>query len=1232
MSPGKKSVVAADETLALLDVGVYDRRTSHHDPRMEPFDAATVSLEPGVSLVEASAGTGKTYSITQLVLRLLLARRTDGEYRVRGIGSILVVTFTNAATDELITRVRSALREATEVFAGVAKRTDANSELFALRDEVGVNELPRLREALSSLDQLAIFTIHGFCKRVLEESALESGTPFGARFIEEDDLLVERIAQDWWRRTIYEDSELATLAVHLGWAHDAFLKDLKKWQRLPGTIIEPHVVLPQARATLARAMREFAQVWQPARAAAFLDERKWLASSPLKDAATREQAIRAGDELAAGNLLGALRLAKWCTSAAMLDEKSGMFKKPTAHRDAVATEPFVQACDAISSALATMASALRVSCLEDVHVRFAKEKRQRHMLGFDDLLRRLHGALEAGGTEGHLASAIRARYDAALIDEFQDTDPFQFPIFSTAFAGCPLFLIGDPKQAIYGFRGADLFAYMDAASKAERRYTLSQNWRSTSRMVGAVNGLFANQPNAFLYESIDFLPAKAARKLVDPLAADSLGALRWWIMPPDQNGKQLTKGEATRRSQAATVREIVRLLSPEPGRAALKPGQIAVLVRAGFEGVAIQDALRTAGVPSIVSGMDDILQSRELMELEAVLHAVLVTGDARGVRGALATELWGASAGEIHRLAMPEHEGEWQAIIERLTEWREQWVRFGFIRMVQGMLAHLEATERLLAHEDGERRVTNLRHAVELLHTAASEERLSPEGMLLWIANTRATGEEQAERTELRLESDADAVQIATIHKSKGLEYDVVFCPTLWASRRTKDDEPVLVHENGAVVFDHGSPSRDARGRLAAAEELAEELRLVYVALTRARFRCYVAWGAVNNQKTGIDAGYTALAYLLRSGTAAGAPADVTEAVPLAFAQSLGNFVDPLTALVTASGGAMSVEELGAEIAAISPWTSSAAPAAKPVCRTDLPQRESLQSWRVASFTSLTAARHTVDTDDARDVADSGTEQRPARVTDPRDFLAFPAGRLPGVALHELFERLDFSASPQEIRSLATEILTHAGMNQPVERIGAVSGMAERVLGATLAEAGFALRDVPRARTLREWTFHLPLGTIDGALLSRIFAAHGGELGRRYAPSLRHLNSDRVHGFLTGVVDLALEHGGRWYVVDWKSNHLGAEPESYEHAALEHEMFSSHYVLQYHLYLTALHRFLRLRLPGYDYESHVGGAWYAFLRGIDGSERGWFHDLPPRELIDALDAVMESAVPVEAAS
>ena len=1199
-----------------------------------PFDAMTVSLEPGVSLVEASAGTGKTFSITQLVLRLLLDRKEDGSWRVEGIGSILVVTFTNAATAELTTRVRALLREAVDVFSGtITDRTKKREFLFALHEKHGDAALPRLRKALASLDQLSIHTIHGWCRRVLEENALESGTPFGAQFLEEDAQLLERMAQDWWRRTMYEDEQLAAIAVHAGWTHDAFLDDLKRWQRLPDVKLAPDETLPAARATLARAMKEFARAWDAKAARGFLDSLSWRKNAPLARDAERARVVNAGTALAGGDLRAGLPFIEACTTEAIRHEKTGIKLSPKPLFEAVPEQPFVRGCETVADALGAIELALRVSCLTDVHQRLETEKRRRHLLGFDDMLRRLESALRRGGPDGVLARAIRARHEAALIDEFQDTDPFQFPIFTTAFAGRPLFLIGDPKQAIYGFRGADVFAYLDAARHAERRYTLASNWRSTPRMIGAVNALFEFRRDPFVNREIGFTPATPATPATehkDPLANDGCGALHWWLLPPGESKggapEPLGKTKAGEKVFVALAREVVRLLTePAASGTPLKPAQVAVLVRDSYEGTAAQQALRAVGVPSIVAGLDDILQSRELHELESVLRAVLTPADARAVRAAMATDMWGKSAHDIHALSLPEREGDWQALVEQLVGWRELWLRFGFMRTTQAMLADLAVVERLLAHDDGERRVTNLRHAVELLHGAATEERLSPEALLLWISATRATGEEKAERTELRLETDADAVQIVTIHRSKGLEFDVVFCPGLWGTRRTADDQPVLVHEkDGTPVFDHGSPEREARGRLAMAEELAEELRLVYVALTRARLRCYVAWGVVKNARTKLHSGHTALGWLLRATQDELSPEELVERVPEEFEASLGEWDTPVHELVRCSGGAMTVEVLGAEDDAPHRWTSAATERSAPVCRTDLPGADTLRPWRIASFTSLTAGRQV---EDARDVADAAEGTRAwNRVHRPADFMDFPAGRLPGVALHELFERADFDATDDTLRAVSSEVLHRAQLVDHEERIGAVTGMLRRVLGDTLPGTTLALRDVPRGRTLREWSFHLPLGSVSADLLAEAFSRHGDEVARRYAPALRRLSAERTHGFLSGVVDLAFEHGGRWHVVDWKSNQLGTDLAHYERGELEREMFASHYVLQYHLYVTALHRFLKLRVKDYDYDTHMGGAWYAFLRGVDGTGRGWFSDRPPRALITALDALMTDSI------
>ena len=1265
--PAARATLAAAAAPLAPDALTYDRRSGGRDEASAPpppFDPLDVPLDPGVSLVEASAGTGKTFGITLTVLRLLLDRDAAGAYRVGGIGRILVVTFTIAATDELITRLRAALREAVDVFAGtVATHTAENAHLFALRARYGAEAVDRLRAALASLDQLSVHTIHGFCKRVLEERALESGTPYGAGFLDDDALLVGRAAQDWWRRTVYEDARLASLAVHDGWAHDHFVADWRRWRRHPATRLDPDEPLPTALAALDAAAAAFRATWDPDAAAAYLGGLAWRADAPLADPARRRLLVDAGTALAGGDLGRASEIVQRCTAAAIRHARTGIKLKPKDAYDGVPGHPLVRAAESLKVALTRVRLALRVACIGAIDQEFEAEKRRRHLLGFDDLLGRLQRALTREGDDGSLARAIRGRYDAALIDEFQDTDPFQFDIFSRAFAGRPLFLIGDPKQAIYGFRGADIHAYMDAARRAERAYTLGRNWRSTPRMVAAVNALFARRPAGFLYDAIPFRPAAAARDPEDPLAGDGRAALHWWFVPPGASAKGdpmgVPKREAQARLHAAVAREAVRLLRPRAaGGGGLRAGQLAVLVRTGREGASVARALREARVPCVVAGMGDILASPEMQELERVLRAVLAPQDAAAVRAALATTLWGADAERIRRLALAEHEPEWAALLDQLAQARAAWARHGFVRMAQALMADLGALERLLACDDGERRVTNLRHAVELLHTASAEQRLSPEGLLLWVSRARATGGEDAERVELRLESDADAVQIVTVHKSKGLEYDVVFCPGLWAARRAGADEPVVVHEGGGVVFDHGSPRHAERARAADADSLAEDLRLAYVALTRARFRCYVGWGPIANRRTGQGAAQSALGYLLREDVAAGTPADVAAAAATQLAATLGAWRGTLDALVASSGGAMSVEVLADAGAPVAPLAADAPAAPAPHGRAcDLAPGQ-LETWRVASFTSLTATGAAATdaaapVEDARDVADGpadgtadGTADATAEATPtgggvtPLDaFPDLPAGRALGIALHELFERADFASDAPALRPLAAEVLVRGRLipDAADARADATARMAARVLGAVLPGADFALRDVPRGRTLREWGFHLPLGAVGPDTLARLFATHGGDVARRYAPALRALAPRRTWGLLTGVVDLAFAHGGRWHVVDWKSNHLGPAPGDYDAAGVADEMVASHYVLQYHLYVTALHRFLRLRVPGYAYDTHMGGVWYAFLRGIAGPNagpnvgpnagppaRGWWHDRPPAPLIGALDALMDA--------
>ncbi len=1201
----------------------------------------------GTMLVEASAGTGKTFSIAMSVIRLLLERRPDDTPLVDGVGNILVVTFTTAATDELIGRIRTLLRQADAVYAGRPSGMHKDTEDLLLR--VAAKYEPswvqaRITRALAEVDTLAVYTIHSFCKRILDEFALESGTAFGASLLENEGELLQQALQHWWRARFYTDDALAAFAVASKWSPDTFASAYALWRRFPSVRVSPDVSLAEAREQLRQAIGAFAAVYDESAFREYVGAMDWNGKSPCLPGDALEGTVRtiaatlAGD-LSAARTLGTSLCAENLRSHAT--KKSGRQKEQAA---ALATWPVAIGAAVVGAAVTRIEQAIRVDCLRHVDAWMDEEKRRRNLLGFDDLLASLHAVLVAQGSDGLLARAIRQQFQAALIDEFQDTDRFQFEIFATAFRGTPLFLIGDPKQAIYAFRGADVHAYLGAVRTADPQYTLATNYRSTGNMVQAVNAVFQRRGQAFVEQDITFEAATATPKDGAPATLQGTHALHWMLVPPEEKaGKRKVTSLSTARNLlfAATVRHIATQVN-----AGWKPKDIAVLVRARHEGVAVADLLRAHGVPAVVSGLGNVMESEELLELQVVLEAIASPRHEAGVRAAIATHLWGGDAREVLQLSQAGSEAQWDALLAQFTGLRELWLAHGFLQVVQELMRRRRVTERFLAFDDGERRLTNLRHVIELLHAAATGGALNIEGVLRWIRAARADSAREQDVRELRLETDADAVQVYTIHKSKGLQFDLVYCPTLFTGRPVDTKKPLLVHEDGDVVFDHHEPATPARLQQAEVERLAEECRLAYVALTRARHRTYVGWGAVGATNGGPQgAAFSALAYRL-------ADHPTLDATPVPERASLvsQHFLDDcdrydavVRSLVAESDGRMAVEVVDSTLidVVVRPKPGAHVPSFE--ARTlpaEPPLRTRFDTYVISSFTHLTAGSHAAPADASRDVDDVRVSQVRLDDLPPGDFRTFPAGRRAGTVLHSLFEFSRFDDPLDVLRTRATVQLLRNQLvaDEADPRIDATARMMRAVFETPMAPWPVTLANVSQDRARHEWQFLLPFASADTAFvrqsMARCFEQFGGAEGARYGKLLRTLGAGRVHGYLTGFVDLVFEHRGQWYVVDWKSNQLGADFAFYERGALQSAMDANHYTLQYHLYLVALHRYLRVRLPGYDYDKHIGGAAYAFLRGFANGPSdtglGWYTDRPSRVLIESLSAVMDGA-PQEAA-
>jgi exodeoxyribonuclease V beta subunit len=1226
-------------------------------PRALDSQAALSFPLTGVHLIEASAGTGKTYSIANLYLRQILAGRDVGE--------VLVVTFTKAATDELRGRLRARLFEA----LALLERGGASADAFldGLAAEIcATGELDaavrRLRLAVRAMDDAAVFSIHGFCQRSLTEFAFNSGQGFGLEVLADDSPLWRAAIQDWWRRTAYplDAGKAQLLAGAVG--------DLDEFRRRLAPLLgEPRPeLLPASNDALTVLGR-------------FDDLRSALAGIAAE--------WRQGRDRITAALLGsaALKRAKdtpfntdrLAATFAELDvyfetDPSGPPPAGFAALDLVVigghlkknkTDPalddaFFARCSEVGSALSRLDLELRAAVLADA-AGFARErvgqaKAHGGLLSYNDMLTHLRDAL-AGDGGAALARSITERFPVAMIDEFQDTDQLQWDIFRRLYLDGPgegLLLIGDPKQAIYSFRGGDIFTYMNAQQRlgAGARWTLRENWRSTPAVVGAVNAVFSRrQRDAFVFgDTIGFAPSEAAdkphRHLVED-GADRTG-LTLWQLPPVANKQGAlappNKQVATVLAHAAVADEIVRLLAgarrgevrmvtrDADGRItdvrSLEPRDIAVLVRTRRDGSALRRALLARGIAAVSVARDSVYASDEAAALEPLLAAALNPRDRQLARLALASSLLGLGYAEIARISQDEL--AWADWADRLLALHETWQRRGFMAMFQQLLWQTGAEGRCIADAvaagaDAERRLTNLLHLGELLQQAARAQ-AGMDALLEWyrVQRREQQGEQAGDELQLRLESDAGLVQIVTMHAAKGLQYPVVFLPDLWNCRVTNARQPLRFHReaDGAPCVDIGSDGFDAHLHLAERERLAEDVRLAYVALTRAESALYVVWGRAGSAGYGSDSSRAALGWLLHPHQDAAA---LTQGPADAFA-GLASLDADLAALADMAEGSVVIEPLPKLSAPTVLAQADDRP--RPAARSFTGRVDT--SWRITSFSALSRDLHAtapslgerVDDESATgaiaiDPAAAGARQADAESPGDDPALRFPAGSDVGSFLHLLLEHLDFTGDiPAQVDQLSARFAPRFGLDH--RRHGPdVAPLLERAVQTPITAAGLRLADLPAERRLNELAFDLATDAADLTALNRLLAEHAGQ-------TLPELSAADFAGMVTGVIDLVFEHGGRFYVVDYKSNLLGTRFDDYAPESLRAAMLARRYDLQYLLYTLALHRYLGTRVPRYDCTRHLGGVFYLFLRGMrpdTGPDRGVFFTRPPQRLIEALN-------------
>jgi exodeoxyribonuclease V beta subunit len=1181
---------------------------------MQPLNVPAMALD-GMRLIEASAGTGKTHAIANLYLRVLLTHRHAGA--PLGVRQLLVVTFTRAATEELRDRIRARLQDAVDHLEGqpVELDDDCTTILAALPADARADARRRLRAAIAGIDEAAIFTIHSFCQRALRDHAFESGQPFDVELLSDDSELVEEVVADCFRVHLYGNPALARCLFARGIATPEKLAELVR-PLLDGSVRLASNSGGMEHEEFVALVEKLKTTWTKKRDAliqtvmTFTGWTRKPNAGWIEGAAARLDAWAAGDDLALDDV-------KWFNADELAARTRDDFLK---NKDAPANQPFMRDFARLAPALGALEARFIERAMHWCRAQLRARKDEHAVASFGDLIERLREAIDDTRSGARLVAKIGTQYPVALIDEFQDTDPAQYRVFQRIYgedASRALLMIGDPKQAIYSFRGADIHAYLDAKARtgAQAQYTMSTNWRSTQALVTAVNTLFGNSHDPFLFgERIAFEEVKASGNAEKkPLRIsgeeDRAQPFRFWLV---RRGEDAGNGLVPANSwydavDAAVAGEIAQLLTlAAAGKATvgdkpLQPRDIAALVRTHREGQRLQEALRVRGVGAAVTSRDSVYGTDEAADLLVVLTAMTSPGNDGLLRRAMATPLWGLDAAALATLI--DDESRWDLALERARRCHQRWLALGFMPMFRLWLHEESIAPRLLAQAGGDRVLTNLLHLAELVQTASAAYP-APEALCRWLATAIHEGGDDNEEQQLRLESDENLVQIVTLHKSKGLQYPVVFLPTL--ARMTADLGKLnRFHDAGSGnALTYELRSQGTHRNAHDAERLQEDLRLVYVALTRAIHRCYLPWGAL------YGAPGSGLHWLLHAGE--GSQPDK------AFADTLAKATDEqirtlLQALQRAQPEAFLVEDLPDGKARFQPPPVDATRFAA-----QLPQRLVTSAWKAMSFSGLAAGhepryRHGERGSDAEDADD---DLKAGGRTAARDMAGFVRGRDAGHVLHGILENLPLDADVQALEMEARVQLVRRGIS--VDWAGVIATHLHAALRTPVNESGLRLCELGDRR-IAELEFQFRLGNFCARDLA---AALDGRLDAEL------LSDEHVAGLMRGAIDLVFEHGGRWYIADWKSNRLGDTPAAYTPSAIENAIAQNRYELQYLIYTVALHRLLRRRLgSAYDYDTHFGGVFYFFLRGMTpagGCGQGIFRDCPSRALIETLDKLFDA--------
>lgn len=1170
------------------------------------FDVCHTNIETGLTLLEAGAGTGKTYSLVRIIARHLVENDLK-------IDQILTVTFTRAATAE----IKSRLHELLSDISACLKNTDQNPQKTNdLVEHWRQSHHPCLETAqlnistaLANFDSAAIFTIDGFFQRLIKEFAFEANSLFSVELDPDEKPMIQAALRDYWRQHVYS---LNSEKLEIFRSYIKFDDTLNfVINALP---VDDDQFDPRYRHSANEAIDNYAQHWR-----SFTEELNRnkaelidFCQNPPIAFATRAAPFRLKGTKTIQLIEDILRQPENISFANEgIDRISYQYLKNEASLKKGKNHPFdenvvsvklidfFQKVDRLLDAQPQgLKSAYLGEILQFTRTQLHRIKTERHVQSYTDITHSLASMLDCSAkTEirESLQNTVRQRYRAGLIDEFQDTSPKQCSIFLNLFHDPELFfhIIGDPKQSIYRFRGADVFSYIQASQRADRSYELLTNYRSSARMIHAVNQVFKKSSDPFLVEEkITFTRARWPEQDETPEVPLGAPALHLHTLASDV-GPAVAQKAAFAHCISSNILSILgqpwSKIQPDK-KGVIEASDIAVLVRTGKEGNQLYQAISRLNIPVTLNTRTSLIESNETRELFSILSALLEPRKADLLRTALLTAPLNSG-----KWLMTENQDEFDRITYMMAEFHRQWQDHGLMPMILNFVRHFDVRSTLLRLSRGQRKVTNFMHLVELLDEKARQESLSPSATLQWLemAIQGSVIDVQAEALELRISTDDSAVQIITQHSCKGLEFPIVLatcsCPQgiahPYPPPRLNYHHPSTLEARFAAEEDTCEDTLEQRRR----ETLADAVRLAYVALTRSQYLCHYFISPAAKFE------HHAVFQMLETDQAA-----------------------ELQLLAEASSGCIAHHEISANHVEekLTPWQASGMGSTNDQAlghrRTD--GLKISRQQRTTSFTGITRNTPEIahDNDSNTDNLDRSATTMPptANPTDTKTSATPPspywdelqAGASLGLVFHETLEEIDFQA-PQNLEKIIERKLFKYSPWRQEPQADSLKGMIESIgadlkqlMSHSLGATGISLNEIPLNKRITEPEFLLSGCDFGLASLAAVLAEDPPTgMPTHYANLLKSAPKQTLDGYLKGFIDLIFEHNGRYHLLDWKTNRL----PNYQPETLADSMADHHYYLQYHLYSLALDRFLSQRL-GNDYrpEQHLGEIFYVYLRGV----------------------------------